>query len=106
MRADGYGASIDVDAGSVRLIGGKMQSAAWGTETVTIPLSDVVKVAYRSANPVVNGSLRLFVKGDPMQYGDAQPNHVVANSLIVHFRRKDDAAFAAVRDHLQGITRS
>lgn len=130
MRANGYGADLELTAGAVVIHAGKATAKLQGTDTITIPLADVAGVDYRPATMLVNGSIRLHVKppegrvslGDVMrarhddeqrdavqqayldqtshleQYGATRPNRVNPESLVVHWRRKDQAAFEALRD--------
>ena len=108
---------------------GKAAAKIQGTDTITVPYGDIASIEYRSANPLVNGQMKLVVnvadvsfgetltavrQGDDAtdatsqrvrewseryrSYGADPTNHVNPESLVVHWRRKDEAAFAAIRD--------
>jgi hypothetical protein len=129
MRADGYGADIELTETAVVIHSGKAAAKIQGTDTITVPYGDIASIEYRSANPFVNGQMKLVVNVADVSFGEtltavrqgddatdatsqrvrewseryrsygADPNnHVNPESLLVHWRRKDEAAFAAIRD--------
>lgn len=110
MRANGYGADLELTDAAVVIHAGRTAARIQGTDTVTIPLGDVERVDYRPASALVNGSLRVVVRIHPAPpgveaqyaaYGADPGNHVNPQSLVVHWRKRDEAAFAAIRDALE-----
>lgn len=104
----GYGASVDYDGANVRIIGGKTQSSIWRTASVTIPIRDIVEVIYRPATMLVNGSLSFRTTQAANDYADPRedgaPTTVPGNGLVVHWRKKDQAAFDGLRVALEQVT--
>lgn len=91
--------------GMVTIHAGKGAARLQHTQGITFPVDVIEAVEFRSANPLVNGSMRfrLVDMSIPVlqSYGADQPNRVNTQSFIVHWRRKDGAAFAAVRDTIE-----
>jgi hypothetical protein len=104
----GYGASIDYDGATIRIRGGKAQSSIWRTTSVTIPVRDIVEMDYRPATLLVTGSLRFRATQAANDYADPRedgaPTTVPNNGLVVHWRRKDQAAFDGLRVALEQVT--
>jgi collagen type III alpha len=104
MRATGYGADLELTQDSLVIHAGKIAAAIQGASTITIPLADVIRVEWKDARLLVNGSVRVFVSDgvDLRSYGP-QPNAINLQSLVVHWRRKDQAAFAALRAQVDEV---
>jgi len=108
MRANGYGADVEVTGSELVIYAGKVAAKIQGTDRITIPLADVESVEYRPATMLMNGSLRIIprvrdaalIESQYAAYGTDAGNHVNPQSLIVHWRKKDEAAFAAIREAL------
>lgn len=97
---DGYGMSIEFDGTTIRLIAGKVQAKIWKRSVVEFPVSAVAHIEYRGANALVNGRM-LFRTVEPANtYASGPGGFVPDNSLIVQWRRKDDAAFGKLYDEL------
>lgn len=95
MDATGYGADISIDADAVTISHGeRAQKFGKMPASVRIPLADVRSVDFKAGNAIANGHLKL-VTDDPDGAG----------TRVVHFRRKDNDAFAAVRDAITGALR-
>lgn len=95
MDAHGYGADVTFDGEAVTITHseraqkfGKMPAA------VRVPLIDVRSVDLKAGNALANGHLTV-VTDDPEG----------KLTRVVHFRRKDNDAFAAVRDAIVGALR-
>lgn len=112
MRSNGYGADLEFDGQTVTIHLGKMAARTAGTDTIRFPASAVASVDYKAANMVVNGHVRFHLHdqsphmlmaygGNPLPEGattmslsDAGKGMVTPQSLVVHWRRKDNDAFA------------
>lgn len=95
MDAHGYGADISVDGEAVTITHSeRAQRFGKMPATVRVPLGDVLSVDFKAGNALANGHLTV-VTDDP----DGRLTRVV------HFRRKDNEAFAAVRDAIVGALR-
>ena len=57
VRADGYGADIELTETAVVIHSGKAAAKIQGTDTITVPYGDIASIEYRSANPLVNGQM-------------------------------------------------
>jgi len=104
MRANGYGADLELTQDALVIHAGKVVATVQGTQTVTIPLTDIERIEWKEAGRLVNGRMRVFVWDgvDLRSYGP-QPNVISAQSLVVHWRRKDRAAFEALREQLDRL---
>lgn len=100
-RIDGYGTSIDYDGDTIELIAGKVESKIWRTASVRFPVTDILEVSYRAANIMVNGEMRFKTARPANDYAtpreDGAPTIVPNNGLTIHWRKKDEQAFAALR---------
>jgi len=100
---NGYGASIEYDGVVVRLIAGKVQAKIWKTDAVAFPVEDIITLGYRRANPFVNGQLKFTTIRPADAYaalGRGMFDFVPDNGLVIHWRRKDQAAFGALHEEL------
>lgn len=101
-RAEGYGADLEFDGETVTIHAGKVAAKLQHTPTIAFPVAAVESVEYRKANLAVNGMLRFRMLDTStvalQAWGADQPNTVNPQSLVVHWRRKDQAAFAALHD--------
>lgn len=108
MIARGYGVSVEFDGATVRLIGGKAQAAIWRTGSVEIPTADITAIDYKPATRLVNGHMTFAVTRPANEYAtpreDGAPTTVPQNGLIVHWRRKDEAAFDALYQKISMLT--
>lgn len=104
MRATGYGADLELTQDALVIHAGKMAATIQRATTISIPLADVVRVEWKDAGMLVNGHARVFVSDgvDLRSYGP-QPNAINPQSLVVHWRRKDRAAFAALRAQVDAL---
>jgi hypothetical protein len=114
MRANGYGADLEYVDGVVTIYPGKAMRRMAGTDRVAVPVADIADVEYKPANMVVNGHIKLVLR-DPddthklQAYGGRGPvppdgteelrayvkqGIVTTETLVVNWRRKDQAAFA------------
>lgn len=104
MSISGYGASVEYDGATVRIIGGKVQAKIWRTGSVTIPVEDITEMDYRPASPLVNGALSFKTARPANDYATPRDDDtfttVPSSGLVVHWRRKDQAAFAALHEQL------
>lgn len=104
-RLDGYGSSIQFDGLTVRLIAGKLEAKIWRTDFAEFPVTDIEAIAYRGANPMVNGSMSFKTARPANDYAnprtDGEKWFVPNNALGIKWRRKDQAAFAALHSVLQ-----
>lgn len=104
MRATGYGADLELTQDALVIHAGKVAATIQRATTITIPLSDVVRVEWKDAGMLVNGHARVFVSdgADLRSYG-ARPNAINPQSLVVHWRRKDRASFEALRAQVDSL---
>lgn len=105
MRANGYGADLEFDGSMVTIHAGKAAAKIQNSPTITFPVTDIVSIETKKANPLVNGSARFTLVDMAYQalqrYGASEPNTINAQSMIVHWRRKDDAAFTELLDAIK-----
>ena len=95
MDATGYGADISIDSESVTISHSeRAQKFGKMPAGVRVPLGDVRDVELKGANALANGHLTVVTD-------DAEGKQ----TRVVHFRRKDNDAFAAVRDAIVGALR-
>lgn len=122
MRANGYGADLEFDGQTITIHPGKAAARASGTDTIRFPVGAVASVDYKAANPLVNGHVRFHLHdqspatlmaygGHPLAEGastmslsDASKGMVTAQSLVVHWRRKDNEAFAELHRQITAAT--
>jgi hypothetical protein len=106
MDADGYGAGLSFDGERVTIRAGKVAARVQHTDRLVFPVADVGSVDFKAAGPMVNGHVRFRMRDTSAAvlqgYGVDQPNTVNGQSFVVHFRRKDNDAFAALRDAIVG----
>jgi hypothetical protein len=120
-RVKGYGADLGIagDGSYVVIWPGKTMAKLAGTQRVQIPVGDIVDVEYRAANPFVNGTVKFKVRdetppalnayggrvvppdGHPAMLAFAKEGLVTTQTLVVHWRRKDQAAFAELVDEIR-----
>lgn len=123
MRANGYGADLELDGDILTIHTGKGAAKLTGTTRIAIPIADIERIEYRGANPMVNGAIVIKVRdtsvGAMQAYSVDRPGfhhlepgtreandyakHGLINtqSLHVHWRRKDNAAFEQMRDAIR-----
>lgn len=96
MDAKGYGADISIDSEVITITHSeRAQKFGKMPASVRVPMSDVRGIDFRAGNAIANGHLTV-VTDDPEG----------KLTRVVHFRRKDNDAFAAVRDAIVGALRS
>lgn len=106
MEASGYGSSIVLERDAVVILPGQAMQKMRHPAALRIPLAEITGVDFRNANPLVNGSLTVRTSGTPTDYAQTSPDSgrrmlATAASLVVHFRRRDRDAFAAMRDAIE-----
>ena len=95
MDAQGYGADISIDADAVTITHSeRAQKFGKMPAVVRVPLGDVRSVDFKAGNAIANGHLKVITD-------DTEGSQ----TRIVHFRRKDNDTFAAVRDAIVGALR-
>lgn len=115
MDAKGYGSDLEFDGQTITIRHGKVKARMCGTDTIRIPLADVTELDYKPGNALTNGRLHIKVRDtDPeilQGYGgrtltetmDHVSNGMVTGqSLVVQWRRKDNASFAAIHEAIEG----
>jgi hypothetical protein len=123
MRANGYGADLELDGDTLTIHTGKGAAKLTGTTRIAIPLADIERIEYRGANPMVNGAIVIKVRdtsvtamqaysvdrpgfhhltpGTPEAVEYGKHGLINTQSLHVHWRRKDNAAFEQMRDAIR-----
>lgn len=85
MRAEGYGADLELAGEVVTVTARGLGKAALGAAQRQIPLSALISVDFKKANALVNGHIELVT---------------VDGKTLVHFRRKQAATMRALYDEI------
>lgn len=103
---DGHGGAIEFDGGVIYLIAGKSLARSWGTNTLELPIADVVSIAFRRATPLANGRMTfkaVRTAGAYLPAGRSARGVVPDEALSVNWRRKDQAEFEALHEQLAAL---
>ena len=100
---EGYGASLEYDDAQIIIHLNKVSAKVTGTTGLRVPRADIAHIKFRDASMMINGEIRFTVTGDPNSYAmPAADKPVPHNAFLVHFRKKDGAAFRAAFEELAG----
>ncbi|BDZ40809.1 hypothetical protein GCM10025865_01080 [Paraoerskovia sediminicola] len=122
MKANGYGADLELTDDAVVIHPGKIAARVVGTKRIAVPLADITDIDYRPARALVNGQIKVKTATNPksqamQDYGNRGPippdgtkelsaytrqGIITAESLVVHWRKKDQAAFEALHQAIEG----
>ena len=85
MRAEGYGADLELAGEVVTVTSRGLGKAALGAAQRRIPVAALISMDFKKANPLVNGHIELVT---------------VDGKTLVHFRRKQAATMRTLYDEI------